>query len=62
MWVLDRRLGVPQSRSGRNGGDKIIALTGSNLSDQQACRLCVKCAIATPLIKIVGHLTELRTS
>jgi hypothetical protein len=62
MWVLDRRLGVPQSRSGWNGGDKIFALTGSNLSDQHACRLCIKCAIATPLIKIIGHLTEMSTS
>jgi hypothetical protein len=53
---------VPQSRSGRSGEDKILALTGSNLSFQHACRRCKNCAIPTPVILVITKPMALRIS
>jgi hypothetical protein len=53
---------VPQSRSGRSGEHKILALMGSNLADQHAYRRCTKGAIAISVMIVKSNPVELSTS
>jgi hypothetical protein len=61
VYIYDRMLDVPQSRCGRNGEDKFLALMGSNLSDKHAFCCCTKCALMTLVMIVISKHMELST-
>jgi hypothetical protein len=47
-YPLDRRLGGPQSRSGRRGEEKILDPTGTRNSDPSVVSRYTDCALPAP--------------